>query len=157
MRVFRRTRTEELQDPGPEDGRGRLVAAARAGDAVALAVLRAGLDPQAVARLAALLTPVPLDAVAVLAAARTCTSEEVLEQVVLVLLDGAGRSPAVVAELLDVPLDTVLDARPTALARSGSEADAPGCRGWLLAARADELTGDEHTAARAHLESCRRC
>ncbi len=154
MSLFRRQ--ARLETP-VDDSRTRLVAAARAGDAVALAVLRAGLDPQAVERLAALLPPTASDAAAVLAAARACPSTDVLEQVVVVLLDGTGRSPAVVAELLDLPLDTVLDARRTALARSGTQAEAPGCRGWLLAARLDLLDGEERQAAQAHLASCRRC
>lgn len=149
----RRPRSEQA----PDDA-GRLLAAARRGDAVALATLRADLDAPTVALLAGPLAPVGLDPVEVLAAARACADRpEVLEQVVVVLLDGTGRSPALVAEVLDLPVAVVLAAREAALARSGTQAAPPGCRGWLLVARTDRLTAEEQAAAEAHLGGCRRC
>ena len=153
LRFGRRPRTDQ-----PSGDTGRLLAAARSGDAVALAALRADLDAPTVALLAGPLGAVGLDPVEVLAAARACADRpEVLEQVVVVLLDGTGRSPALVAEVLDLPVPVVLAAREAALARCGTAAAPPGCRGWLLVARADRLTPEERAAAEAHLGGCRRC
>lgn len=153
--IFRRRPRDEQQPP---DDVARLLSLARGGDDVALAALRADLDPPTVALLAGVLAPVGLDALEVLAAARRCAARpEVLEQVVVVLLDGTGRSPALVAEVLDLPVADVLAARTAALARSGTQAAPPGCRGWLLVARADRLTPEEQAAAEAHLAGCRRC
>lgn len=153
MRFARRPRV-----PGPAGDRDRLLAAARAGDDAALAVLRADLDPPSLALLDALLVPGDGDAVAVLAAARTCGDRpELLEQVVRVLLDGGARSPALVAELLDLPVALVLAARERALAREGRPAGAPGCRGWVLVAGGETATPLEQAAATVHLRRCRRC
>ena len=152
MRFARRSR------PGAVD-RDLLLARARDGDDAALAALRADLDlpcadrpggrPRRRRRAAR---------ASVLAAARARTGEPaVLEQVVLLLLDGAGRSPALVAEVLGLPVAEVLDARAHALAGSGQTAAPPGCRGWVLVSRTDVLTPQEQRAAEAHLAACRRC
>ncbi len=67
--IFRRRPRDEQQPP---DDVARLLSLARGGDDVALAALRADLDPPTVALLAGVLAPVGLDALEVLAAARRC-------------------------------------------------------------------------------------
>lgn len=139
---------------GPAGDRGRLAERARAGDAAALATLRADLDPGSLEVLGGLLgvetAPLPVLAAAAGAAGET------LAHVVAVLEQG-GRSPALVAELLGRDLADVLAARESALAGSGQAAAPPGCRGWLLVAGGDRLTPAEQEAAQAHLAVCRRC
>ncbi len=153
MRFTRRARVA-----GPSDDRRELLAAARAGSTPALAVLRADLDPACLAALATLLLPGSEDALAVVSAAREATGQvALLEQVVSVLLDGGRRSPALVAELLELPVPQVLAARQSDLARSGLSAEPPGCRGWVLVGGGEAMTPSEQAAALAHLARCRRC
>lgn len=158
-----RLRRARADDRARGAERERLLGLVRAGDPVALAALRADLAPETVDHLRALLLPGDPDAdvVAVLTAARaSAAAPRRLEAVVLALLD-EGRSAAHVAEVLDLPLAQVQEARSSGLTRGGLPAAPHACRGWVLVARLDapavRLDAAEREAAQAHLAACRSC
>ena len=140
MRLLRRTGSE-----GPAE----LLHAARAGDAAALAVLRADLPPRTLAALRRLLPAAGPTPRAVVAAAReaAASGSAALGGVVDLLMAGDVRTAAAVGELLGLSEAQVLD-------RSDRRA---GCSGWTLLTGGAGLTDPEREAGRVHATRCRAC